>query len=153
MSEIRFAALTTAIIVASYAVAMTVSSLARVLAYVGSTGSTSISFILPGIFYWKISDPDGSYHQTLAKEDDDEDDDGEEVEGHEGDETDVEQMQRLGLLEAAGMRGRGWLEKVAGTREEKKRILRRMSLALAIYGVCVMVVCLFTNIFLELSAH
>ena len=150
MSEIRFAALTTVIIVASYAAAMTVSSLARVLAYVGSTGSTSISFILPGIFYWKISDPNGSYHQTLAKEDDDEDDDVEEVEGDEGD---VEQMQRLGLLEAAGMRGRGWLEKVAGTREEKKKLLRRMSLALAIYGVCVMVVCLFTNTFFELSAH
>lgn len=25
-----------------------------VLAFVGSTGSTTISFILPGLFYWKV---------------------------------------------------------------------------------------------------
>lgn len=53
--------------------AMTVSSLAVVLAYVGSTGSTSISFILPGLFYYKISSPDSPHHQRLLKEDDDED--------------------------------------------------------------------------------
>jgi len=43
MSDWRFASITTAIIVGTYLVAMTVSSLERVLAYVGSTGSTSIS--------------------------------------------------------------------------------------------------------------
>src|ERR1700761_7427537 len=42
MSDVRFAILTAAIIIASYLVAMTVSSLEAVLAYVGSTGSTSI---------------------------------------------------------------------------------------------------------------
>ncbi|PSK42422.1 Vacuolar amino acid transporter 5 [Elsinoe australis] len=73
MSETRFAAITTAIIVFSYIVAMTVSSLEKVLAYVGSTGSTSISFILPGLFYYKISSPDSPLHQKLLKEDDDED--------------------------------------------------------------------------------
>lgn len=51
---------------------MTVSSLSVVLAYVGSTGSTSISFILPGLFYYKISSPDSPHHQRLLKEDDDE---------------------------------------------------------------------------------
>src|SRR5438045_3214491 len=72
ISETRFAAITTVIIVLSYFVAMTVSSLDKVLAYVGSTGSTSISFILPGLFYYKISAPDSIHHQRLMKEDDDE---------------------------------------------------------------------------------
>lgn len=72
MSDRRFAIITTAIIILSYTVAMTVSSLSVVLAYVGSTGSTSISFILPGLFYYKISSPDSPHHQRLMKEDDDE---------------------------------------------------------------------------------
>ncbi len=50
MGETRFAAITTGIIIFSYIVAMTVSSLEKVLAYVGSTGSTTISFILPVCF-------------------------------------------------------------------------------------------------------
>ncbi|KAH0296917.1 hypothetical protein KCU71_g13667, partial [Aureobasidium melanogenum] len=72
MSDRRFAIITTVIIILSYIVAMTVSSLSVVLAYVGSTGSTSISFILPGLFYYKISSPDSPHHQRLLKEDDDE---------------------------------------------------------------------------------
>lgn len=43
MSDFKFAVVTTFVIVGTYLVAMTVSSLATVLAYVGSTGSTSIS--------------------------------------------------------------------------------------------------------------
>ncbi|KAG9552698.1 putative amino acid transporter, partial [Aureobasidium melanogenum] len=83
MSDRRFAIITTAIIILSYIVAMTVSSLSVVLAYVGSTGSTSISFILPGLFYYKISSPDSPHHQRLLKEDDDEEAevDGEVVSG------------------------------------------------------------------------
>ncbi|KAI9893494.1 MAG: hypothetical protein M1814_006791 [Vezdaea aestivalis] len=75
MSETRFALITTLVLVASYAVAMTVTSLEKVLAYVGSTGSTSISFILPGLFYWKISDP---LAETQTKDDDDDGADEEE---------------------------------------------------------------------------
>lgn len=43
MNDFKFAMITTFIIVGTYLVAMTVSSLETVLAYVGSTGSTSIS--------------------------------------------------------------------------------------------------------------
>lgn len=51
----RFTLITLSILVASYLLAISVTSLARLLAIVGSTGSTSISFILPGIFgYWLI---------------------------------------------------------------------------------------------------
>lgn len=43
MSDFKFAVVTTFVIVGTYVVAMTVSSLETVLAYVGSTGSTAIS--------------------------------------------------------------------------------------------------------------
>lgn len=123
MGELRFVAITTTILILSYAVAMTVSSLEKVLAYVGSTGSTSISFILPGLFYYKISSPNSAAHQKLTKEDDDEDDGSD---GAEDDDT---------LLGGVGPKDRAW----------RKNILRKLSLALAIYGVVVMVTCLVTN--------
>jgi len=126
ISENKFAIVTAAIIVLSYVVAMTVSSLDKVLAYVGSTGSTSISFILPGLFYYKISAPDSLHHQRLAKEDDDE---------YFG--TDAEE----GLVANGVSNKQTWRE----------MLLRRLSLALAIYGMIVMIVCLFTNTFLGTS--
>lgn len=129
MSDTRFAAITTAIIVLSYIVAMTVSSLEKVLAYVGSTGSTSISFILPGLFYYKISSPDSPHHQRLMKEDDDEEED-------QGDEDE-------GLLGGGGFKGGLW----------RKRLLRRLSLGLALYGVLVMVTCLITNTLFVVATH
>ncbi len=133
MGETRFAAITTVIIVLSYIVAMTVSSLEAVLAYVGSTGSTSISFILPGLFYYKISDPDSAHHQRLMKEDDDEDYDEEDP-----------ASESEGLLSGSGL-----LRRLPFWR--KDLLLRKLSLALAIYGICVMVVCLATNTFFIVS--
>lgn len=125
MSDIRFAVLTTVLIVLSFITAMTVSSLEKVLAYVGSTGSTTISFILPGLFYYKISDPDSAHHQRLVKDEDDEDEgDGE---GH---------------IMSDAHQSRNW----------RRGLLRNASLALAIYGGVVMGTCLITNIFLT-AAH
>lgn len=117
ISEVRFAIITTVIIVFSYIVAMTVSSLDKVLAYVGSTGSTSISFILPGLFYYKISAPDSIHHQNLIKDDDEEDGDASE-----------------GTIRGDASAWRNVL-------------LRRLALALALYGFLVMIVCLITNTF------
>lgn len=53
----RFYIITTAIVTAAYLVAISVESLAHVLAFVGSTGSTSISFILPGLFGYLLIKP------------------------------------------------------------------------------------------------
>ncbi|KAF2199720.1 hypothetical protein GQ43DRAFT_482199 [Delitschia confertaspora ATCC 74209] len=128
MGDLRFAIITTVLIVLSFTAAMTVSSLEKVLAYVGSTGSTTISFILPGLFYYKISDPDSPHHQRLVKDEDDED------EFHSGDSE--------GYVMSDAHKNRDW----------RRWLLRKLSLALAIYGVCVMVVCLFTNTFL-VAAH
>jgi len=116
--------------VLSYIVAMTVSSLEKVLAYVGSTGSTSISFILPGLFYYKISSPESPHHQKLMKEDDDE----EGVSDCSDDET---------LIGGGGLKGGVW----------RRRLLRRCSLALAIYGAVVMVTCLVTNTMFVVVTH
>ena len=155
MSDMRFALLTTIIIAASYSVALSVSSLDRVLAYVGSTGSTSISFILPGLFYYKISDPDGIYYQRLAKEDDDAnaDSDGEEdATAAEAEEAALRESTASIASAASGASGRQ-----PRSRSRKKwrwdlehiepSLLRRLALCLAIYGFCVMVVCLVMNTF------
>ncbi|KAI7903070.1 transmembrane amino acid transporter protein-domain-containing protein [Cokeromyces recurvatus] len=45
---------TTCIIITSYLVAISISKLDIILSFVGSTGSTIISFILPGLFYFKM---------------------------------------------------------------------------------------------------
>jgi amino acid permease len=122
IGEVRFAAITTIIIVLSYIVAMTVSSLDKVLAYVGATGSTSISFILPGLFFYKISAPDSPLHQRLAKEDDDE-----------YDNAVPEGIFAQGATTT--LRKGAW----------KTVLLRRLSLALAVYGFVIMIVCLVVN--------
>lgn len=57
MSTRKFYIITTTIVVLSYIVALSVTSLATVLAFVGSTGSTSISFILPGLFGYLLMKP------------------------------------------------------------------------------------------------
>lgn len=128
MGDVRFAIITTILIILSFITAMTVSSLEKVLAYVGSTGSTTISFILPGLFYYKISDPDSAHHQRLIKDEDDED---------EFDSGDAE-----GYVMSDAHKSRHW----------RRGLLRNLSLALAIYGVVVMVTCLATNTFL-VAAH
>ncbi|PWY96399.1 hypothetical protein BO94DRAFT_552036 [Aspergillus sclerotioniger CBS 115572] len=136
MSDLRFSVITTTILVLSYIVAMTVSSLEAVLAYVGSTGSTSISFILPGLFYYKISSPDSPHHQRLMKEDD------EAAEGmlsdDSNDDEDGDESAPARPLTESGILRRG-------TRQWRRSLLRKLSLALVVYGVVVMVVCLITN--------
>jgi amino acid permease len=128
MSDLKFAVISTVLIILSFVTAMTVSSLEKVLAYVGSTGSTTISFILPGLFYYKISDPESSHHQRLVKDEDDEDE-GVDSEG--------------GYVSREGH----------SNRDFRRGLLRNGALALSVYGVVVMVVCLVTNTFLVAAAH
>ena len=145
MSELRFAIITTAIIILSYIVAMTVSSLDKVLAYVGSTGSTSISFILPGLFYYKISSPDSPHHQRLLKDEEDE-----EYEGSGREESNP--ASPVEVSSSGGGWREAWSAKTKG-RQWRRKMLRRLSLALAAYGLLVMVVCLAINTFFIAAAH
>lgn len=53
-SDFRFYGLTAILLFVMYLLALRVESFALVLALVGATGSTSISFTLPGLFGWKL---------------------------------------------------------------------------------------------------
>jgi len=125
---------------------MTVSSLEAVLAYVGSTGSTSISFILPGLFYYKISAPDSPAHQRLMKDDDMDEETGDEDDAAEDNDQEHNPLLATSIASLNSLT-RG--AKKAAKRVWPKDLLRKLSLALAIYGVVVMVVCLGTNTFLH----
>jgi amino acid permease len=142
LGETRFAAITTVIMILSYIVAMTVSSLEAVLAYVGSTGSTSISFILPGLFYYKISSPDSPLHQQLLKEEDD----------YDADEGDGEAQEDEGLLGGSGVLSASGILKMSNIKHFRRELLRKLSLGLAIYGILVMITCFIMNTFF-LVAH
>lgn len=139
MSDLRFALFTTVIVILSYIVAMTVSSLDKVLAYVGSTGSTSISFILPGLFYYKISSPDSPHHQRLMKADDDEEYEGSDESGEEASPPPRDGSWRSAW--ANMRRGGQW----------KRTLTRKLALALTIYGVIVMIVCLVVNTYFNVA--
>lgn len=152
MNDTRFALLTTAILTLAYITALSVTSLDRVLAFVGSTGSTSISFILPGLFYYKISDPNSAHHQRLMKADDDMEDSS----------SDVEETAALAQSNASIRSGGSnasshrnawrWRRKWRWDMEHLDHgFVRKMSLALAIYGMVVMSVCLIMNIFHTVS--
>jgi len=68
MTPFKHTVLTIAIIVAGFTIAYFVDDLKLVLSFVGSTGSTTISFILPGLFYWKLfrNEPGHSKGMILA---------------------------------------------------------------------------------------
>lgn len=158
MSDMRFALLSTLILVLSYVVALTVVSLERVLAYVGSTGSTSISFILPGLFYYKISDPNSVHHQRLAKTDDDADANSTASDEDDDEDEATDPMVRsVGSVRSAasGRSNRGLWRSRRKWRWDLEHInpqyLRRAALALAIYGGCVMVTCLVLNMFVSVA--
>lgn len=145
MSDTRFALLTTVILTLAYFTALSVSSLDRVLAFVGSTGSTSISFILPGLFYYKISDPESPYHQRLMKEDDDMEESGI---------SDIEDSAPL-AESSSNAANRGpwrWRRKWRWDLEHLDHgLVRKLALVLSVYGMVVMVVCLTMNIFFAAS--
>lgn len=149
MSDGRFALLTTVILTLAYITALSVSSLDRVLAFVGSTGSTAISFILPGLFYYKISDPDSIHHQRLMKEDDDIDDAGaSDVEDSAALAQSTGSLRNVGSESSIHATAWRWRRKWRWDLEHMDHgLLRKLSLATAIYGTVVMSVCLIMNIF------
>ncbi|KAI0330913.1 hypothetical protein GY45DRAFT_1323045 [Cubamyces sp. BRFM 1775] len=67
MSPLKHTILTIAIVASGFTIAYFVDDLQMVLSFVGSTGSTTISFILPGLFYWKLSRNDPNASKTLSR--------------------------------------------------------------------------------------
>ncbi|KAK9468285.1 transmembrane amino acid transporter protein-domain-containing protein [Lipomyces arxii] len=137
-SKGRFIFLTMIIIFFSYLLAMAVTSLEVVLAFVGATGSTSISFILPGIFGYKLL---GSpYHLPLP----DAKVDGDDELGPDEELPAPPQAVRLVTPDAEDAR-----EALRGEFGEGYYI-KYGSLALASWGFFIMIVCMSTNIYLLL---
>ena len=154
MSELRFALITSGILILSYFTALNVSSLDTVLAYVGSTGSTAISFILPGLFFYKVSDPEDIHHQRLTKEDDDADfddipDSEEPMVGSAMLDSVASLHSVVSVVSSVTSRApwRGRRKWRWDLEHLEHGLLRKMALALSVYGVCVMIVCLIMNIF------
>lgn len=68
LTSLSFKIITSGIVLFSYLIAISITSLEHVLAFVGSTGSTSISFILPGLFGFLLIKPKiGEGYTTLEK--------------------------------------------------------------------------------------
>lgn len=65
-SPLRHTLLTAAIVISGFTVAYFVSSLQLVLSFVGSTGSTTISFILPGLFFAKLFKDDAKEKHLVS---------------------------------------------------------------------------------------
>lgn len=116
-SNQRFNAITTLVIILSYIVAMSVSSLETMLSFVGSTGSTSISFILPGIFGYKLLGSSDIVPILDAKD----------------------MMQNSNLSEDE-------VDMILRTQSARETRLKYFSIALASWGIFVMVVCLTANV-------
>jgi len=55
MSTLKHTLLTVGIIASGFTIAYFVDDLQMVLSFVGSTGSTTVTFILPGLFFWKLT--------------------------------------------------------------------------------------------------
>ncbi|KAI0031439.1 vacuolar amino acid transporter 5 [Vararia minispora EC-137] len=67
MTPFKFFVLTMAIVASGFWIAFFVDDLQMVLSFVGSTGSTAISFILPGLFYWKMFGNEPGANKTLTR--------------------------------------------------------------------------------------
>ncbi|TFY79175.1 hypothetical protein EWM64_g4838 [Hericium alpestre] len=67
MSPLKHTLLTAAIIASGFMIAYFVDDLQMVLSFVGATGSTTISFILPGLFYWKMTRNEPTASKALRR--------------------------------------------------------------------------------------
>jgi len=65
MTPLKHTVLTTAVVTGGFSIAYFVDNLELVLSFVGATGSTTISFILPGLFYWKLTKDDPNKNKFL----------------------------------------------------------------------------------------
>jgi amino acid permease len=65
MSKIKHFLLTMGIVASGFMIALMVDDLQIVLSFVGATGSTTISFILPGLLFWELTRRDATVSKTL----------------------------------------------------------------------------------------
>lgn len=65
MSTFKHVALTVGIVLSAFTTAYFVEDLEMVLSIVGATGATMVSFILPGLFFWKLTRNDPGTSKLL----------------------------------------------------------------------------------------
>jgi len=66
MTPFKHTLLTAVVISSGFMIAFYVNDLQLVLSFVGSTGSTTISFILPGLLYWQLTRADRNRNNALS---------------------------------------------------------------------------------------
>lgn len=132
---VPYVIITTFIIACSFLIAVKVDSLEVVLAFVGATGSTSISFILPGLFAYtllKKANKSNSFSRDYAELDNELEESAEDVRFREK----VEEYHATFYSRSLG--------ELAVYKRDK---LREVSaLVLFVLGVVVLVVCLAVNV-------
>ncbi|KAI9464237.1 vacuolar amino acid transporter 5 [Boletus coccyginus] len=67
MTMLKHSLLTGGILLLGFIIAYNMDNLQLVLSFVGSTGSTTVSFILPGLFFWKLSREDPRVSRLLNR--------------------------------------------------------------------------------------
>lgn len=123
-----FVSITVTLLLASFLIAVQVERLEIVLGFVGSTGSTTISYILPGLFFLKLF-PEVDHQNKLATRRTEEEED---------------QDNRINLEPNSLNEGN---EYYAGQLDSfELKVLRKLALVLVLVGFFVMVVCLSLNI-------
>jgi amino acid permease len=65
LTPLKHTLLTAAVVGGGFTIAYFVDNLEMVLSFVGATGSTTISFILPGLLYWKLTKDDPNKNKLL----------------------------------------------------------------------------------------
>lgn len=117
MTNRKFYILTVCLLIVSYTLAIALSSFEFILSIVGATGSTAISFILPGLFGYKlIASQESKEILKLIDEND-----------H------FEQDQDLKSVESIF----------------NNRTIKIFSLGLTVWGIIVMILCLYSSIYLS----
>lgn len=135
----RFIITTAIIMLFSYLIAMTVTSLETVLAFVGATGSTSISFILPGLFGYKLL---GSpYHLPIPEATDD---DEQLLDSSDG----IQSSVRLGRPQTSPHAEAGESREMIRGPDGEGYYIKYGSLLLACWGLFIMITCLSSNIYM-----
>ncbi|OUM54656.1 hypothetical protein BVG19_g4074 [[Candida] boidinii] len=128
LPERRFLILTTFMLILSYFVAISLKSFELVLSLVGATGSTAISFILPGLFGFKLLNTNDEFLRSCL----DKNVTFDEIENETSDEPENDHSINIYNYEMKIL---------------NSNYLKIASLLLAIWGIIAMFICLYATLF------
>lgn len=135
-----YAVITSSLIILSFILAVKVQSLEVILAFVGATGSTSISFILPGLFAYTILKKVNSYNSKNGYVQVD----GENLELSQEEQAKAQLFQQSVLEYHATFYSSKLSQQAIYTRD---KLRQGAAITLCIMGIVVLIVCLGVNIY------